>query len=332
MVSKSRHSGLIGRTTRVVALLFAMWSVLWVFAGHWMLFDVLLSFQAQVLALAAVFLVGFVILRRWRFVSMMALVCLVGGWPLVNGRGLVTPAVNLTTEPEPGALRVVSYNINPKNDSWREDLDVVFSWEPDVVVLIEVSPDLWRAIVRRGEFDDSDFPYHVRRAWVGELSSPCFVLSRWPIEKLSFPDAPDFDRDVCIAEVSHPEGAFLIGAIHPHSPRTLLRWRRGNQQLFTTVEAVVQTLESSPLPYIAGIDLNSGPAGARAGVLRSVGLSMCKPWFGGWGSFPMNIPAIGRVQLDDVWRSPGVEVVGWSSPRGLSSDHSPVVVDVRLPR
>lgn len=316
---------------RALAALCLAWSVLWVFGGRWMLGDVILAFQAQ--ALGAVVVLGAVamVCRRVRTAAAIGLAVVAGGLPLTLGRAWTRPGVDLATAPAAGTLRVVTCNINPENEGWREDLSEIMSWQPDVIILIEVSADLWRAIVRREVMAGTDWPYFERRAWEADMSSPCFVLTRWPIEKQLFPEVHDSDRDVLLARVMHPDGAFLVGAVHPHSPRTLWRWRQGNRQLATTEAALEGAFADGGEPYIAGVDLNSGPAGGRAAVLRGLGLRMSKPILGGWGSFPSGVPGPLRVQLDDVWHGDGVEVLGWSSPGGISSDHRAVVVDVRFP-
>lgn len=307
------------------------WSLLWLVGGGWMLGDIVVAFQAP--ALVCVVVLGLVALagERWRAAGLIGAAMVIGATPLVRGRSGVTPGVDLTTAPAPGMLRLVSYNIHPKNPDWKSDLDEIMSWHPDVIILIEVPADLWRAIVREGKFAGTEWPSFTLRAWVAQSSSPCFVLSRWPVEKLAFKGIPDADRDVLIARVDRPDGAFMVGTIHPHSPRTLWRWRQGNRQIRTTELALGEAVASEGLAYLGGVDLNSGPGGGRARALRGMGLRMSKPLLGGWGSFPAGVPGPLRIQLDDVWRSAGVEVLGWSSPGGLSSDHRPVVVDVRLP-
>jgi len=335
---RQRTGGRLARlrcpVTWLIVGVWVAWSLAWVAmavgGGPWYAIDIGLAYQAQALGLGAALLVWCAAWRQWRAAAVVAVSVAVGAGPMVVGRSPMTPGVDLGSPPADGTVRIVSANIDPENERWREDLEQIFAWHPDVVVLIETSPDFWRRVVRDGELLGTEWVNHERRFWVDEITSPCSVLSRWALERIDYPEIPDADRDVLIARVEHPAGTFLVGAIHPHSPRTLDRWRRGNDQMRTTADAIGRVLSANDESLVMGTDLNSGPAGWRAGLLRRSGLGMSKPLTGGSGSFPAGATALLRVQLDDVWCSAGVVVRAWSSPGGLSSDHRAVVVDVSL--
>ncbi|RMH26337.1 MAG: endonuclease/exonuclease/phosphatase family protein [Planctomycetota bacterium] len=327
--SASRYKRLL---SRLLAGLVVVWWGSTAFGRGWFLFDVLASWQAQILPIALLGCAGCLLLRRRSEAAAAALACGLAAWPLVAGRPLTLPRTDLDSAPVAGAVRIVSLNIDPRNPEWLADLRRVWSWQPDIVVLIESSPEMWRAIVRNGLLDGTEWLYHERRAWVGDMTSPCFVLSRWPLERLDPGPTPDAERDVLLARVERPEGAFVISAVHPHSPRSLERWVRGNAQIRTTAQCFSFALKGETEPLVVGADLNSGPAGWRGSAMRAAGLSMCKPVLGGWGSFPSGVPGALRVQLDDVWVSDGARPVAWASVEGLGSDHCAVVVDVVFER
>ncbi len=310
------------------------WTLLWLAmrlsGGAWLAVDLALAYQAQLMASGACLLAWCVWRRRWVPSLLVGIGVMLAGGSLGIGRPVARPGVATDAAPPPGVVRVITANIHPQNERWSEDLERLFSLRPDIVVLIETPPELWRGIVRRGELDGTAWRHHERRAWVSDIASPCFVLSRWPLERLSFGGIADAERDVLIARVDHPERPFMVGAIHPHSPRSLSRYRRGNRQLRGTYEAIGRALASRGLPLVMGVDLNSGPAGWRAVGLRGAGLGMSKPWLGGGGSFPVGAPGVLRVQLDDVWRSRGVRVRAWSSVGGLDSDHRAVIADLEF--
>lgn len=319
---------------RLAAGLWIAWTLTWlvmvVSAEAWFLVDLGLAYQAQLTGCATLVLLWALVRRRWSVAGVLGVGVVLSFGSFAAGRGVMYGGVDLDAPPAEGVVRVVTANIHPQNERWREDLERLFSYSPDIVVLIETPPELWRGIVRRGELDQTDWRYHERRAWVSDIASPCFVLSRWPMERLVFEDIEDADRDVLIARVERPEGAFLVGAIHPHSPRNLARYRRGNRQIRGTYDAIGEALAVNAEPLVVGVDLNSGPAGWRAVQLRRAGLDISKPLMGGGGSFPVGLPWLMRVQLDDVWRSEGVRVRAWSSVGELDSDHRAVVVDLML--
>ncbi len=318
--------------SRLLAGLVVVWCASTAFGRGWFLFDVLASWQAQILPFAVVSCAVCVLLRRRAEAALAAVACVVAVWPLIAGRSPMLPRTDLEAPPTAGAVRVVSLNIDPRNADWQADLERVWSWQPDVVVLIESSPEMWRAIVRNGLLDGTPWPYHERRAWVGDLTSPCFVLSRWPMQRVDPGPGPEAERDVLMARVDRPDGAFVVSAVHPHSPRSLERWARGNTQMRTTARSYALARADEPEPMVVAADLNSGPAGWRASVMRAAGLSMSKPLLGGWGSFPAGMPGPLRVQLDDVWVSGGARPIAWSSVGGLGGDHRAVVVDLVFER
>lgn len=321
---------------------------LWLF-GRWsFVIDVAVSQQVLIVAGCVLGVLVCVAMRCRRAAGACVLAVLVAGWPLAAGRTLRAPAVDLSSPPAPGVVRVVSFNIGPENERWEADLDRVLGWHADAVVLIEVPVELNRGVRRRGLLDGSGWSWE-HRAWVDEITSPCFVLSRWPMEQVAVPGVAFAERDVLLVRldvgsrvgggppgaggdggVGGVGGAVLVGLTHPHSPRTRARWAIGNETVARTVPGMVGAAESLGLPLAVGADLNAGPAGSRARTARSAGLSMAKPLMGGWwGSFPSGWAGPLRVQLDDVWVTPGFEVVAWSSQASEGSDHRIIIADLR---
>lgn len=304
-------------------------SAVWLLAGRVYLIDLAVSFQHLLVAGAVVSALMLFGLRRARPAVVCVFAAVAGGWPLVTGRALYLPEVDLGSPPAPGLVRVVSFNIGPENERWEDDYARALGVHADVVVLLEVPWLLSRPILQHGSLDGTGWSW-LHRGWVKDLTSPCYLLSRWPMERVDLPAIEHAERDILLAEIDHPSGTFLMAGAHPHSPRTAGRWALGNEIYNRTLRALSQTRTRTGLPLVVGADMNSAPAGSRAVASRRSGLRMGKALTGGAGSFPVQWPSVARVQLDDVWVSGGARVVAWSSVEPLGSDHAMIVADIRL--
>lgn len=301
----------------------------WLGAGRSYLFELGAAYQLQLGLLVGVWLLVCLCVRRWwaGFVSGAAMGLALFG--VFAGRPLTLPAVDLSSEPAPGTVRVVSFNIGPLNEAWREDLDRVLGWHPDVVVLIEVSAELNRALRYQDLLKDRGWSW-VHRPWVEDRNSPIYILTREPIERVSIGGVPDGERDLLVARIGEGAGSFLCASSHPQSPRSEARWAFGSAALRTSIDAWVGEDDREGLPMIVGIDLNAGPAGSRSWWMRRAGFRPGKPAIGGPGTYPAGGATLKRVQLDDVWARGGARVVAWSSLEPVGSDHRAVVADVRV--
>ena len=303
----------------------------WIPSGRLYALDMLAAVQAQLLVMMlGVFVLG-VVLRRWKFVACVGFLCVLAGYPLAQGRALLRPEFE-TNPPVTDAIRVVSININPRNERLDEDLERVMGLDADVVVLIEVPPELSRAINRRGLLEGSAYPYWAHRAWVDEETSPGYILSRWPLEVLDSNEVGADGQHVLHTRIDAPAGSFVVGLLHPLSPRTEQRWRAGNAVITQQARAAARRAELSGLPMILGADLNAGPAQHRARVLRGSGLRQSKPLLRLGGSYPsgVGLPRALMVQIDDVWWTGDLRVLAWSMLDIRGSDHRAVVVDFAL--
>lgn len=301
----------------------------WPVSEKFYLLDIAASFQSVVVGAIILGAAVCAVLRRLRAFGVCLLALAVGAWPLVQGRAVALPGVDLGRPPAPGTVRVVSFNISPLNTRWRDDFERALSWHADIVVIIEPTWGLVQTMVKEGTALGGPYPYSVQRAWVENLTSPTIIFSRWPLERLSFEGDAVLERDMLVARVDRPGGAFLVSGLHPHSPRTAQRWAAGNAVTMGWVRAMDRTRAQGPAVVLAA-DLNAGPAAWRSRLLRAAGMSSSKPLLGGVGSFPAEGPALGVVQIDDVWGSRGVEAVAWSSVEPLGSDHRAVVVDIQV--
>ncbi len=270
-------------------------------------------------------------IRRWRWTALMMLMLVLALWPVVRGRTVSMPRIDFANK-DTGVIRVITCNINPRNEGWEEDLDALMGLDADAIVLIEVPVQLSLGTRRRGWLDGTTYPQWLHRSWVDEQTSPGFILSRWPMEQFdSGPDAHSIQH-VLHARVRTPAGDVVVGLLHPLSPRSNARWRQGNAAVETQTAAAARTLADTGLPLVIGADLNSTPAQWRARRLYKSGLRMSKPLLRVGGSFPAGrgVPEVMMIQLDDVWHAGAIRPIAWATIDLRGSDHRAVCVDFVL--
>ncbi|MBL4808933.1 MAG: endonuclease/exonuclease/phosphatase family protein [Phycisphaerales bacterium] len=272
---------------------------------------------------------GIVALKRWRAGFVCVLAVCVGSWPLVRERALTTGDARIGEQ----VVMVGSFNMYPRNEFWDADMKTMMQLGLDVLVIQEVPTELSRGIRNRGYLEGSSMPYWVHRGWVKDEVSPGFVVSKYPLELIG-PDENDAlgsHQLMCI--VRHPDGDFVVGLMHPWSPRSVEKWKEGNRVVRAHVEQVGRIRELTGLPMVVGADLNSTRGQYRSRRLLRSGLSPGKPLmvFDG-GSFPAGRPGLMQIQLDDIWRTDDVRVVSWGMLDLTGSDHRAVIAGLSFDR
>lgn len=293
--------------------------------------DLIAAFQMQITLLTLGLAVVLILTRRWRRGIVLLVLALFSGWPLAVDRVWTLPGVDLDQKPD-GRIRVVSLNINPENQWENDALDRVMELDADVIVLIEVSPVLNRDIRRNGRLDTSAYPYWAHRKWVDLETSPCFILSRTPIDLINTAPDPITAQHALHVRIQTTHGAVAVGLLHPLSPRTRRRWMLGNGVTELQSELIKSTTEKTGLPMIIGADLNSAPAQFRSRALRAAGVHQSKPLLRAGGSFPSgrDVPGMLMIQIDDIWSAGGIRPVAWDMIQVRGSDHHAIVVDFEL--
>lgn len=306
----------------VLALLCCGWVV-----GEWVYWvDLMSAFVVQGVVVCVVFGIGLLVFKRRR----RGLVCLVaacvGLVPVVSGRGLGIVDAGIGEQ----VVRVGSLNMYPRNESWENDLATMMGLNLDVLVVQELPIEMSRRVRgllgEEGMLVGTGMPHWLHRAWVDEEVSPGFIISRYPLELIEPGDDDVFGHHQLMCVVHHPEGDFVVGLMHPWSPRTSRRWREGNAVVRGHRGQVERVLEETGLAMIVGADMNSSRAQYRSRELRGSGLRPSKPMmvFEG-GSFPVGVPGIMQIQIDDLWVSDGVGVTSWGMLEVAGSDHRAVV-------
>ncbi|MDF1809621.1 MAG: hypothetical protein P1U42_07995 [Phycisphaerales bacterium] len=327
----TKHSKTTNIAVWAIILLATLACFAWIL-GSWLYpFDIVASQQMLLSVLVSIPLILFLILRRYRVCAVLVVLLIVSISPIVSNRHLVLPLVDISTKPK-NSLRVISLNIHPENESWDLVVQELLAYEADLIVLLEVPAELSRSIKDRGYLDSTPYSHWVRRPWIDNLSSPCYMISRWPIDALPAPLDPAYPDLQLYRRLKLPGGDIAIGLAHPLSPRNSQRWDEGNLMIESQARAVKMINEQFDMPLIVAADLNAGPAQQRARSFRSVGLSMSKPLLRFGGSFPANspTPSAAMVHLDDVWTLGDIAPIAWDTFEVVGSDHRAVIVDLKI--
>lgn len=312
----------------IVALLVPL-CIAWILGGWLYWFDLVAS-QQMLIGWMAFALAGIGLsFRRWTVGAVCVALAIVSLYPVFTGRIWSLPRVDFEQKPD-DVIRIVSCNINPLNEQWAEGVHRLLDLGADVVIVIELSPEMSRSIDHRNAIVDDRYPYRSYRMWVRERVSAGVVFSRWPIEQVTTTTSRSAQDSFHYRRVDHPSGSFIVGLLHPLSPRDNSRWEIGNQVIDGQAQLIEVAQSNTGLPMVVGADLNAGPAMARARTIRNSGMRMSKPAFRVNGSFPANssVPAILRIQLDDIWSLGDITPVAWSVVDMPGSDHRAIVVDL----
>ena len=312
----------------IAASVLALSCCSWVLSGQIYWLDILSSQQLGIAWVTLlVSLIAITLRARKTSITLIAFT-LISMYPVVSQRNWILDTVQFNSKPS-GTVRVVSSNQYSDNKHWDRDLKSLLKLNADVIVLMEVHPELNRGILLRGLLDGSGWNWVKRDPVYGYLS-PCFILSRHPIERIKIETIEHAERDIFIAKVQIGNKEILVAEGHPHSPRSAERWKLGNEVWSRSLQAFTLTQREHGIPLVIGADLNSGPAGMRARMTKKTGLRSSKPIIGQWGSYPSAWPGLLRTHIDDIWISPGAHAVSWTSINTFGSDHRVIVADIQV--
>ena len=223
-------------------------------------------------------------------------------------------------KPKPSAekpIRAMLMNINAVNGNTEEVLGAVKQFNPDLLLLEEVTPE-W---AEKLEALKEDYPYHM-----AQPQTDCFgimllskqTLSNARIEKIGPAGVPSI-----IADVRIPDGTITLIGTHPLPPASTSYSRERNQQLAALPEVIAQC--EHPVLLIG--DLNTTPWSPHfTRLLRNSGLKNSMKGFGFQPSWPAQIRLL-RIPIDQMLHSKEITIHNRMIGPDVGSDHLPVIVD-----
>lgn len=282
------------------------------FAGkvHWLL-DLASHFQVYYFLLAAVVLVGNLILRR-RYPIMVSLALVGVGIVHLYPYYLPQPAISA----EAKTYKVMLLNLNLRNEKTAAVKQAIAEAKPDILLLQEVTPR-WRKEL-------ASLPGGFKHSFDLPEDGPFGI---WVLSKFELVDL-DVQRrnEIAFLHLKYKVAgeALEVVALHPMPPIGGAAWQTRN------------TILESAAVYAAG-----------EGNRIALGDFNCSPWSPHFRSFlnesGLRDSALGRgvkgtwhprllfgIPIDHVLVSPEIEVVDREVGDDVGSDHRPVVVTLRM--
>jgi endonuclease/exonuclease/phosphatase (EEP) superfamily protein YafD len=286
------------------------------FAGSlWWFFDLFSHFRPQYVAGGLVLALALAGARQARWAAAALLVAAVNTVPIVP----LYLAPDEAAHPAPArSLRLMSFNVFGFNHQHERVLDYIRRERPDVLVLLEITPD-WVPMVRELA---AQYPYQ----WInaGDDATGIAMMSRErpsaaATVELARRGAPSyvltFEREGTALSVL---GTHLSWPLGPRASATR------NRQL----EDMARLAHASPHPLVVMGDLNITPFSSRfAKTLRDGGLQRCVPGAGLMPTWPARVVPL-YLAIDHCLASAGVQAWNFRTGEYLASDHYPILVEV----
>jgi endonuclease/exonuclease/phosphatase (EEP) superfamily protein YafD len=281
---------------------------------HWRL-ELLSHFRAQYCWGLFLTTAIFAALRRWFFAAASLAAAIVNFALIVPLYvGLALPAG------DPPRSRIMSLNVYFHNKDYERVLEAVARENPDVLLLLELTPDWARAV----DGLRSDYPF-AKVAARGD-SSGMGLYSRLPIDTLQVYSLAESGLPTMVAELLAPSGRFALICIHTVSPIAPSNFRYRNRQLDDVAKLAAD--RAGPVMLIGDLNTTSwSPYFAR--LVEVSGLRDSRRGFGVEGTWPW-LPLPLRIPIDHCLVSPTIAVYGRHVGDFVGSDHRPIVVDFAI--
>jgi endonuclease/exonuclease/phosphatase (EEP) superfamily protein YafD len=281
------------------------------------IFDLAAHFRVQYVVVAILLAIVLGAQREPVWAAVLAACAVLSAWPVLPYLGSpVAPARAALGRP---TIKILSANVLFRNHETGRLLDIVRHESPDVVLLVEFTPE-WRAKVdelRR------DYPYRLERP--GNDAFGIALYSRFELESVTpFALGPTTAVE---ARLHTPSGNATLIGVHLRSPSTPWRSAARNWQL----RALADHVAAIPGPLVVMGDFNVTPYSpyytdwlARTGLTDTRRGRTLSP------SWPAYFPLLG-IPIDHCAVSRDVTIVAHRGLPAFGSDHYPILAELALP-
>ena len=277
--------------------------------GHrWI--DILAQFTGPALTLALAGLMGTAILRS-RVLALAAvaslLLVLVAGWPQW------APERGRPVKDGPG-FTLYSANLHADNTDVDRIAASIAASDADVVALVEVGPGFDQ---RALDVMLAGYPHRaIRGLPLHPRAALSIIASRRPLTDLRLQIQY---LSVVAAVVETPLGPVTVAGVHMTRPWPFqIQWEQIRQA--DGLSAWARSVEG---PVVAGGDFNSVSSARIGRIIKTDGGLVPAP---GWpGTWPVDLPAVGGITIDQVYRTPDLALAERKLGRPNGSDHRPVI-------
>jgi endonuclease/exonuclease/phosphatase (EEP) superfamily protein YafD len=216
-------------------------------------------------------------------------------------------------------VKLMSANINFGNACHECLLGAIREADPDVVVLLEVTPALWSDLQALEE----DYPFRAARPGTG---GGIGILSRLRLVESEVLDLDDSGQPALRAILDVEGTPLWILALHPPPPTNRTwAWYRDKQ----LARASELARDAQGAKTIVG-DLNVTPwSPYYETLLRDSGLRDARTGFGLWPTWPTWMPASLGIPIDHCLVG-GMDVLELRTGSPTGSDHRPLVIDLSI--
>jgi endonuclease/exonuclease/phosphatase (EEP) superfamily protein YafD len=273
-------------------------------------------FRLQYALVASVCVVLLIVFHSWKLLPIV-LCCAVINWFYIAPYYSATPGASAS--PAAVHLRLMLANVLGSNRNYSVLIATVDQERPDVAVLQEFT-DEWR---RHTQTLDSRYPYSKVVPKPG--GSGMALFSRYPIENVEVLALDSSTHLALLAKVNVAGTPISILSLHPPTPVRADKFSNRNEQFARAASLMRATAGAKVLigdlnttmwsPYFMDLVRDSGLRDARIG-------------FGLGPSWPLPLPAILQIPIDQCLVSETMAVERLRTGGRTGSDHRPLIVDV----
>ncbi len=279
---------------------------------HWV-FDLFAHFRVQYFQLCLVLIA----IALWKRMNKRALIILA---LIAVNYSLVLPLYFGKPEPATGKpARAMLMNILSSNGNSAEVLKAVESADPDLLLLLEVTPQWEDKLTPLNE----NYPYRIADPRTDNFG--IMMLSKIPLEHGKVLQIGPAGVPSITAEAHFPQGVVSVIGTHPVPPIGKEHSDSRNAQLAELAEQV----SGQKYPVLLMGDLNTTSWSAQfKKLLKESGLKNSMKGFGFQPTWRGN--AFLKIPLDHVLHAPEITVHNRVIGGNVGSDHLPVIVDFSI--
>lgn len=301
----------LSRSLLVTLFLF---SVIPLFNLEYFLVDLVSHFRVQYLICGVVALIFFAINRQKPWILASIFCVGVNLWLICP---FYFPPPNNSAIKEP-KLRLLVANVHSRNTRYIELISVVKAQNPDVIAVLEVTPE-WEDVLRS---INEDYPFSEIRPGAGHFGIALF--SRHPFVHIELKNFVSSGPPSIVGEIQFADQPLKIIATHPVPPLAPDFFALRNEQL----KAIAKYVDREELPLVVFGDFNTTPWSPIYRMFSKIsGPKNSRAGYGVLPTWPRRIP-IFYIPIDHCMFSDqlaGLHVQTHDLP---GSDHRMLVTDI----
>lgn len=216
--------------------------------------------------------------------------------------------------------KVILANVHSSNSEYDKLFDLIATEEPDVLVLLEVSPR-WAHELKRL---DTDYPDSVVEAREGNFGIALY--SKLPMVSAAAIESAPLEYPTIVADIGFGDSTVRVVGTHPMIPLGQDFYEARNAQL----SSIARLLQRADGPRILAGDLNLTMWDVNYASFESrTWLRNVRQGFGVLPTWPTFLP-VAMIPIDHVLVSEEFGVRGVRTGPRIGSDHLPLVVTITL--